>query len=123
MAFTHTKKVDIESFIMARIRIRIRSQTSGSGSDQKGPDPTGSGSATLINIKTTLYCNKKNYLWLAAEAVVAGTTQPFDSSQQLTAYLKLHIEMNLQILFLPSNLHWRFFFYHWLVRRLWYMKN
>jgi hypothetical protein len=47
MAFTHTKKVDTESFIQARIRIRIRSQTSGSGSDQKGPDPPGSGSATL----------------------------------------------------------------------------
>jgi hypothetical protein len=46
MAFTHTKKVDTESFIKARIR--IRSQTSGS--DQKGPDPTGSrsGSATLL---------------------------------------------------------------------------
>jgi hypothetical protein len=39
MAFTHTKKVDIESFIKARIRNRIRSQTSGSGSDHKGPDP------------------------------------------------------------------------------------
>jgi hypothetical protein len=50
MAFTHTKKVDTESFIKARIRIRIRSQTSGFGSDQKGPDPTGSisGSATLV---------------------------------------------------------------------------
>jgi hypothetical protein len=36
MAFTHTKKVDTESFIKARIRnrIRIRSQTSGSGSDR-----------------------------------------------------------------------------------------
>jgi hypothetical protein len=45
MAFIHTKKVDIESFIKARIR--IRSHTSGSGSDQKGPDSTGSGSATL----------------------------------------------------------------------------
>jgi hypothetical protein len=32
MAFTHIKKVDIESFIEARIRIQIRSQTSGSGS-------------------------------------------------------------------------------------------
>jgi hypothetical protein len=48
MAFTHTKKVDIGSFIKAKIRIRVRSQTSGSGSDQKGPDPTGSGSATLL---------------------------------------------------------------------------
>jgi hypothetical protein len=37
MAFTHTKKVDIESFMKARIQNRIRSQTSGSGSDQKGP--------------------------------------------------------------------------------------
>jgi hypothetical protein len=49
--YTH-QKVDIGSFIKARIqiRIRIRSQTygSGSGSDQKGPDPTGSGSATLV---------------------------------------------------------------------------
>jgi hypothetical protein len=46
MAFTHTKKVYIGSFIKARIRIRIRSQMSGSesGSDQKR---TGSGSATL----------------------------------------------------------------------------
>jgi hypothetical protein len=36
MAFTHTRKVDAESFIKARIRIRIqnRSQTSGSGSDR-----------------------------------------------------------------------------------------
>jgi hypothetical protein len=50
MAFTHTKKVDTESFIKARIRIRkrVRSQMSGSGSDQKGPDPTGSESATLL---------------------------------------------------------------------------
>jgi hypothetical protein len=51
MAFIHTKKVDVESFIKAQIRIRnrIRSQTSGSGSvsDQKGPDPTGSGFTTL----------------------------------------------------------------------------
>jgi hypothetical protein len=30
MAFTHTKKVDIGSFIKARIRIRIWSQKSGS---------------------------------------------------------------------------------------------
>jgi hypothetical protein len=60
MAFTHTKKVDIGSFVKARIRIRnrirnrirIRSQTSRSGSDQKGPDPTesGSGSATLVGV-------------------------------------------------------------------------
>jgi hypothetical protein len=51
MAFKHTKKVDTESFIKARIRIRIRSQTSrsGSGSDQKVPDPTGSGYATLVS--------------------------------------------------------------------------
>jgi hypothetical protein len=61
MAFTHTKKVDIKSFIKARMRIRnriqIRSQTSGSGSDQKGPDPTGSGSATLAvaGIKHVLF--------------------------------------------------------------------
>jgi hypothetical protein len=65
MAFKHSKKVNIGSFIKARIRIRsqtsgsgprrpdlvtdvrIRSQTSGSRSDHKGPDPTGSGSATL----------------------------------------------------------------------------
>jgi hypothetical protein len=33
MVLTHTKKVDLESFI----KERIRSQTSGS--DQKGPDP------------------------------------------------------------------------------------
>jgi Reverse transcriptase (RNA-dependent DNA polymerase) len=41
MAFTHTKKVDIESFIKARIRIRSQKSVSGSGSgsDQKGPDP------------------------------------------------------------------------------------
>jgi hypothetical protein len=39
MAFTHTKKVKIGSFLKAKIRIRIRSQTSGSGSDQKGLDP------------------------------------------------------------------------------------
>jgi hypothetical protein len=44
MAFKHTKKVDTEPFIKAKIR--IRSQTSGS--DQKGTDPTGSGSATLL---------------------------------------------------------------------------
>jgi hypothetical protein len=51
MAFTLTKKVDIGSFIKARIR--IRSQTSGSGSDQKGPDPTGS--ATLpVSIEKNL---------------------------------------------------------------------
>jgi hypothetical protein len=47
MAFTHTKKVDTESYIKARIRNRIRSQTSGSGSDQKGPDPTGSGTLLM----------------------------------------------------------------------------
>jgi hypothetical protein len=35
MDFTHNKKVEIVSFIKARIR--IRSQTPGS--DQKGPDP------------------------------------------------------------------------------------
>jgi hypothetical protein len=40
MAFTHTKKVDTESFVKARIR--IRSQTSGSGSSPRrsDPDPT-----------------------------------------------------------------------------------
>jgi hypothetical protein len=56
MAFTHTKKVDIGSFIKARIRIRIRSQTSVSGSDQKGPNPIGSGSVTLpvISIRVAL---------------------------------------------------------------------
>jgi hypothetical protein len=48
MDLTNTKKVDIGSFIKARIRIRIRSQTFGSGSDHKGPDPTRSGSATLL---------------------------------------------------------------------------
>jgi hypothetical protein len=48
MAFTHTKKVYIESFIKARIRIRIRNRSQTSGSDQKGSDPTGSGSATLV---------------------------------------------------------------------------
>jgi hypothetical protein len=51
VAFTQTRRVDIGSFIKARIRIRIRSQTSGSesgcGSDQKGPDPNGSGFAKL----------------------------------------------------------------------------
>jgi hypothetical protein len=47
MAFTHTKKVETESFIKSRIRIRIRSQTSGSRSDQKGSDPAGSGFASL----------------------------------------------------------------------------
>jgi hypothetical protein len=31
MAFTHTEKVKIGSFIRARIRIWIQSQTSGSG--------------------------------------------------------------------------------------------
>jgi hypothetical protein len=41
MAFTHTEKVDTESFFKARIRNRIRSQTSGS--DKKGTDPTGYG--------------------------------------------------------------------------------
>jgi hypothetical protein len=56
MAFIHTKKVDKESFIKARIR--IRSQTSGSGSDQQGPDPTGSGSATLLD-RAIVY-NKKS---------------------------------------------------------------
>jgi hypothetical protein len=57
MAFTHTKKVYIRSFIKARIRIRfrIRSQTSGSGSDQKGPDPTGAGSATLFFLYTVIF--------------------------------------------------------------------
>jgi hypothetical protein len=43
LSFIHTKKVEIWSFIRARIhirfRIRIQSQTSGTGSDQKGPDP------------------------------------------------------------------------------------
>jgi hypothetical protein len=56
MAFTHTKKVDTESFIKARIR--IRSQTSGSGSDQKVPDPTGSGTlvttGSILMIETAL---------------------------------------------------------------------
>jgi hypothetical protein len=61
MAFTHTKKVDTESFIKARIRnrIRIRSQMSGSGSDQKGLDPTGSGSATL----DTTHCKPSDAEW------------------------------------------------------------
>jgi hypothetical protein len=40
------KKVEIWSFVKARIQIRIWSQTSGSRSDQKGPNPTGS--ATLL---------------------------------------------------------------------------
>jgi hypothetical protein len=43
LAFTHTKIVDVGSFI--RARTRIRPQTSGF--DQKGPDPIGSGSVTL----------------------------------------------------------------------------
>jgi hypothetical protein len=47
MAFTHTKKVYMGSFLKARIRIRSHKSGSGSRSDQKGPDPTGSGSATL----------------------------------------------------------------------------
>jgi hypothetical protein len=65
MAFTHTKKVYIGSFIKARIQ--IRSQTSGSGSDQKGPDPTGSvsGSATLTytnfaGVKLRIQANQVN---------------------------------------------------------------
>jgi hypothetical protein len=53
MDFTHTKKVDVDSFIRTD-RIRIRFQTSESGSDQNGPDPTGSGSATLLETKTDL---------------------------------------------------------------------
>jgi hypothetical protein len=47
MAFTHTKKVKIRSFLMAKIWIRIRPQTSGSESDQKGQYPTGSGTLTV----------------------------------------------------------------------------
>jgi hypothetical protein len=53
MAFTHTKKVDIGSFIKAGIR--IWSQTSGSGSDQKDPDPTGS--ATLQKMVWKKLCS------------------------------------------------------------------
>jgi hypothetical protein len=45
MAFTHTKKVEIGSFIKARIRIWSRI----SGSDQNDPDPTRFGSATLLS--------------------------------------------------------------------------
>jgi hypothetical protein len=38
MAFTHTKKGEIRSFIKVRIRIRIRSQTSGSDQQKTGSD-------------------------------------------------------------------------------------
>jgi hypothetical protein len=44
MAFTHTKKVYIESFIKATVW--IRSQMSGSA--LRGLDPTRSGSGTLV---------------------------------------------------------------------------
>jgi hypothetical protein len=72
MAFTHPEKVELGSFVKARIR--IRSQTSGSGFNKKrfgydrippDPDPTekvwirskksGSASATLLR---TYFCKK-----------------------------------------------------------------
>jgi hypothetical protein len=43
VAFTQPRKVEIWSFIKARIRIRFQTP----GSDFKGPDLTGSGSAIL----------------------------------------------------------------------------
>jgi hypothetical protein len=58
LAFTHSKKVEIRSFI--RARIRIRSQATRSGSDQKRLDLTGSGSATLACSYTMLYASKCN---------------------------------------------------------------
>jgi hypothetical protein len=71
MPFTHTDKVEILSFIKARIR--IRSQTSGSGSEpeQKGPYLTGSGSATLPVTEPKPHLYKSLYgptkiIWLVA---------------------------------------------------------
>jgi hypothetical protein len=74
MAFTHTKKVAIGSFIKARIR--SQTSASGSGSDQKDPDPTVSGSATLLKCIYYLSLFYENFVFFLEQVYITITLEP-----------------------------------------------
>jgi hypothetical protein len=102
MAFTHTKKVNTESFIKARIR--IRSQTSGSGFDKKGPDPTGSGSATLLESTLVLHLvNLKATLQI--RSILVRLRRRFLNITVLASALSLHPARFTMFIYFRRILH------------------